>query len=218
MMDTLHFSIAMLPLAMYLLMLGIINLSQRPFVTSGVRDVFALSIGVSGFVIAGPMELFLPEPAAARFGAVVWLLLLCFYGLCVTLIVLLMRPRLVIYNISNEQFRPVLANVVAELDKEARWAGESLVMPNLGVQLHVEPFRAMANLQLIASGPRQNYTGWRKLELALAEELRDVRVGGNAQGVLLVSIGLAMAVIAVAVCAIDRSGVSESLAEMLRQS
>lgn len=217
-MDSLHFSIAMLPLAMYLLLLGIINLSSRPFITSGVRDVFALGIALSGFVIAGPMELFLPESAAARFGPMVWLLLICFYGLCLTLIVLLTRPRLVIYNISNEQFRPLLANVVAELDKDARWAGESLVMPNLGVQLYVEPFRMMQNLQLIASGPRQNYSGWRKLELAVNKELRDFRVGGNPHGVMLISLSVVITVISIALVATDRSGVADSLAEMLRQN
>ena len=59
-MDPLHLCIALGPLAVYLLLLGIINLMPRPFMTSGARDTAALSIAISGFVVAGPMELFLP--------------------------------------------------------------------------------------------------------------------------------------------------------------
>lgn len=217
-MDALHFSIAMLPVAMYLVLLGVIQLTGRPLVVNGVRDVFALGIAISGFMVVGPMELFLPEPAAARFGAMVWILLLCFYGLCLTLLVLLLRPRLVVYNIGLEQFRPLLANVVAELDKDARWAGESLVMPNLGVQLNLESFRGMRNLQLVATGGRQSFSGWRTLEAALNNELREVRVAGGLHGALLASMGMFITVITIFYVVYDRSGVAESLAEMLRQT
>ena len=68
-MDSLHFCIAVVPLAVYLLMMGLLNLRRRPFVTTGARDAATLGIGVIGFVIAGPMELFFPEGAASQFGA-----------------------------------------------------------------------------------------------------------------------------------------------------
>ena len=109
--DPLHVCIALGPLAVYLFLLGLINLSRRPFLTTGARDAAALGVGISGFVVVGPMELFLPGAAANRFGGYVWLLLLAFYALCLTLWVLLLRPRLVIYNATAEQLRPVLAGV-----------------------------------------------------------------------------------------------------------
>ena len=56
-MDPLYFCIAIAPLAVYLLMLGIINLRGKPFVTTGARDAAALGIGLVGFVVIGPMEL-----------------------------------------------------------------------------------------------------------------------------------------------------------------
>ena len=92
--DALHVSIALGPLAVYLLLVGIINLSRRPFLTTGARDVAAIGVAISGFIAAGPMELFLPEAAADRFGPYVWLLLLAFYGLCLTLLVLMMRSAI----------------------------------------------------------------------------------------------------------------------------
>ena len=152
-MDALHVCIALGPVAMYFLVLGVLNLSSRPFLTTGARDTAALGLAIAGFAVAGPMELFLPEKAAVEFGPFVWVLLLALYFLGLLLVVLLIRPRLVIYNTTGEQLRPVLAEVVARLDSDARWAGDSLTMPQLGVQLHVEPLIVMKNVQLIAAGP-----------------------------------------------------------------
>lgn len=215
-MDPLHFCIAMGPLAVYLMLLGVINLWGRPFLTTGARDSAAVGIAVCGFVVIGPMELFLPSAAALRFGGFIWLMLLAFYGLCLTLLVLLHRPRLIIYNVSVEQLRPALAEVVAELDKEARWAGDCLVLPNLGVQLHVEPLAMLRNAQLVAAGPRQSYLGWRHLELALAKALRSTERASNPYGFLLVFAGLLLAGAITSWIALDRQGVAQSLAEMLR--
>ena len=146
-------------MAVYLLLLGKINLSPRPFLTTGTRDALALSIAIGGFVIAGPMELFMPLAAAAQFKGLVWLPMILLYIFCVFLIVLLMRPRLVIYNVVPERLRPILSEVAHELDAETRWAGESLVMPNLGVQLAIESFPLMRNVQLVATGSEQEHPG-----------------------------------------------------------
>jgi hypothetical protein len=170
--DALHLSIALGPLAVYLMVLGVVNLSLRPFVTTGSRDMAALGLGISGLMIAGPMELFLPETAAVLFGPWVWLLLVGGYGLALTFLILLLRPRLVIYNVTVEQLRAVLSEVVTDLDREARWVGDSLILPRLHVQLHVEPFSALKSIQLVSSGPRQSDAGWRRLENALVPALR----------------------------------------------
>jgi hypothetical protein len=89
-----------------------------------------------------------------------------------TLLILLLRPRLVIYNITVEQLRAVLSEVVTDLDRDARWVGDSLILPRMHVQLHVEPFSALKNIQLVSSGPRQSDAGWRRLEDALVPALR----------------------------------------------
>ena len=67
-MDPLHFSVAAIPLAVYLLLIGILNLRKKPFVTTGARDSAALAIGIAGLMIIGPMKLFFPEGAGSRFG------------------------------------------------------------------------------------------------------------------------------------------------------
>jgi hypothetical protein len=215
-MDPLHLCIALGPLAAYLLLLGMLNLSRRPFLTTGARDTAALGLAIMGFVVAGPMELFLPEAAATRFGGVIWVLLLAFYLLCLTLVVLLMRPRVVIYNISADQLRPILAGVVTDLDADARWAGESLVLPRLGIQLYVEPFVAMRNIQLVSSGPRQSYQGWRQLEIALARAVREVRGQRNRYGFSLVFFGLVLVGLITFRVLGQSQDVAQALIEMLR--
>ena len=64
--NPLHFCIAIAPLSVYLVMLGVLNLQRRSFVTTGARDAAALGIAISGLIVAGPMELFFPESARQR--------------------------------------------------------------------------------------------------------------------------------------------------------
>lgn len=216
-MDPLHLSIALGPLSVYLMLLGAINLSKRPFMTTGARDTAALGVAVAGFAVAGPMELFLPERAVARFGPWVWVLLLSFYALTLLLIVLLMRPRLVIYNITAEQLRPLLSEVVQQLDTEHRWAGESLVLPKLHVQLHLESFGPLRNAQLVSTGPQQSYAGWRTLEIALAERLHQVNGVPNPYGFSLLGFGILIIALVTFWTINDTENVNQALNEMLRR-
>jgi hypothetical protein len=134
--------------------------------------------------------LFRPEAATAEFGNYIWPILLGFYWLWVLLAVLLARPRLVVYNVSMEELRSVLAEAASRIDTASRWAGNSLSLPTLGVQLHLESFDLMRNVSLVASGSRQNLDGWRQLARELVTSLRPVRVKPNPRGVGLLLVAL----------------------------
>lgn len=190
--DPLRMTIAVVPLAAYLLLLAVVNFRRRPLVTSGGSDLFTLAVALSGIVLVGPIELFRPERAVGEFGNWIWLLLLGFYWLWVLLLVLVVRPRLVIYNISAEELRPVLAEASLELDAQARWAGDSLTLPTLGVQLYIEDFALMRNVSLVSSGGRQHLDGWRRLAGALAHKLQEVRVRSNPRAVAFVLTALVL--------------------------
>ena len=215
--DPLRLCIALSPLAAYVLLLGLINLSSRPLVTSGGRDLAALALGISGLMLVGPLELFFPEVAVERFGGYVWLLLMGLYVLLVVLLTLLLRPRLVLYNVTAEQLRSTLASVVAELDPDARWAGESLVLPRLGVQLYLEPFLAMRNVQLVSSGPHQSYAGWRRLEQSLVKAFKGTVSPPNPYGFSLVFFGLLMVALVTFAVVSETDAVAQALDEMLRR-
>ena len=188
--DPLRLTIALVPLASYGLLIGLLNARRRPFITTGGSDLSALGAALSGLILVGPIELFRPEAASAEFGSYVWLFLLVFYWLCVWLAVLLAKPRLVIYNISTDELRPVLAETARTIDPQARWAGDSLALPTLGVQLHLESFDLMRNVSLVASGSDQNLAGWRQLAGELYQRLKPLRVASNprALGILLAAL------------------------------
>lgn len=215
-MDPFRLCLTLGPVAVYLLFLGAINLSPRPLVVSAMRDMAALGLALSGFVIVGPVELLFPEAAAARFGPYVWILLLAFYGLCLLLVVLLLRPRLIIYNVSADQLRNVLAELAPRLDGQARWAGDALVMPTLGVQLYLERAPRSRNVSLVSLGARQSHLGWRELEKRLAAALRDLRVGRNPRGASYVCGGLLLLALLTMTISRDPQAVAQALLEMLR--
>ncbi len=216
-MDPLHFCIAVAPLSVYLLLLGILNLRGRPFVTTGARDSAGLSIGVIGLMLVGPMKLFFPEAAASRFGAIVWLMLIIFYGLCVSLAVLLMRSRIVIYNISMEHLRPILTGVAMKLDKKSRWNGDSLWLPERKVHLHVEAVDWLKNIQLTGGGTQQSYEGWHLLEKELRAALRKIPITPNMTGIPMLLISGALALGAAIWMLNDQQAVAQALEELWRK-
>lgn len=214
-MDPLHASIALGPLAVYFLLLGLINLSAEPFVTSGTRDSASLGIAIMGFVIVGPMELFMPDWTP---GWLAWPLMIAFYLLTLTLLVLLQRPRIVIYNATADQLRPVLAETVSQLDKESRVAGESVFMPNLGVQFHLEPLSLTKNVQLRANGIAQSFNGWRDLEKSLRQAVATAPGSANQYAIVLLASSAVMTGLVVYWMFFHGSEVQEKFAEMLRMT
>ena len=199
------------PVVIYLFLLAAINLFRRPLLVSGTRDAAALGLAVSGLVLVGPVDLFLPVSASIAFGPFVWVFVLGLYALCLVLMLLLLRPRLVVYNISAQELRPVLANVAAGLEAEPRWAGDALALPSLGVQLHLESAPGMRNVSLIATGGRQSHQGWRRLEGALAAELPAVQVGRNPHAATLLAAAVILGLLLLTAVFRDPQSVAASL-------
>jgi hypothetical protein len=208
--------LAMGPVAIYLILLGAINLHRRPFLVSGLRDVAAIAIAVFGLAMAGPAELFFPLVASLRFGPFVWLMLAALYALCVALILLSLRPRLVVYNIAMEELRPVLGEVVAQLDSDARWAGDSLHLPKLGVQLHLESLGLLRNVSLVPNGPVQNHQGWRSLGQAMTAALGRLEVPRNTRAVALVAAGLLLAMFVGLTISHDPQAVAQAIYDAIQ--
>jgi hypothetical protein len=207
--------VAVGPVAIYLLLLGGINLSRRPRVISGTRDMAALCLAVAGLVMVGPGELLFPVASSIRLGAFVWVLLGSMYLLGVVLLLLVLRPRLVIYNISTDELRPVLAEVVGKLDPDARWAQDSLALPGQGIQLHIESLARLRNVSLVSGGPVQNYQGWRRLELALTAALAGVEVPRNVRAMGLVSAGLILLAFVVLTVSRDPQAVAQAFRDAI---
>lgn len=175
----------MIPLAAYLAVVGLVNLRPRPLVATGASDTIALGLGLVGLVWVGPIELFRPEPATAQFLNYVWPILIALYLLGLVLVAMVSRPRLVVYNMTIDELRPMLNEGASNVDSSYRWAGDSLVLPKLGVQLHLESFALLRNTSLVANGPHQSLEGWRRLDKQFRASLRSVQVRPHPPGIAL---------------------------------
>jgi hypothetical protein len=194
-MDPLRLGIALGPLAVYLLLMGGLNLSRRPFLTTGARDIAALGIAVSGLILIGPIELFLARNLAIPFAehmVLFWSLVASLYLSTLTLVILTLRPRLTLHNLTLEEAREVLASTTSGLDPSARWTANSMLLPGLGVELAIEEFVPLKSVSLAPIGGRQSYRGWKQLERAMAQSLRQREVAPNPAGLTLVLTGLLM--------------------------
>ena len=195
--DPLRLAIALVPVGAYVLVLALVNARRRPFLTSGGCDLAALGVALSGLMFVGPLELFRPEAATREFGNYIWLFLLSLYWLGLLLALLVARPRLVVYNISSEELRPVLVEAAARLDVEARWAGNHLTLPRLDVHLHLDSLNMMRNVSLVASGGQQNIDGWRRLARELRRSLAPIRAKRNMRAIGLLAVSLALLAVSV---------------------
>jgi hypothetical protein len=127
---------------------------------------------------------------------------------------LVLRPRLVIYHISADKLRQVLAELAADLDADARWAGDSMAMPALGVQLYVDSFPAMGSVSLCSAGGNQSHAGWRRLQAALSAALGREEVSRSPRGLGLIALGLLCVAAMAWIISRDPLAVAQSLLDI----
>ncbi len=176
--------LALLPLIGYLILIGGIRASGRAMITTGARDVAALGIAISGLVAVGPAELFFPTPAASMFGPWVWFAIATFYSLCLTLIAITSRPKLVIYGRSPEQVFEPLLQAARRLDPAAvgdatRW---QVTLPTIQVQLRVDGHPGADSAQILAFEPNLTPRFWHQLQGHLREAVPRQSVPRNFAG------------------------------------
>ncbi|MEO1496466.1 MAG: hypothetical protein AAFV43_04875 [Planctomycetota bacterium] len=214
-MDPFRLAIIATPVAAYLMLLGLINMSRRPLVVSGPADGAALGVALTGMALVGPIALLRPDDATVTFGAWVWVLLLALYWLVVALVVMLGRPRLVVYNATGAEIRSALSEAARQLDPEARWAGDSLCLPKLRVQLYLDTFLGLRNTTLVASSPEQDLAGWRKLGRAMTRAARSIETGRNPSATWMIAAGAALLLAAIGSLASDPVGVAEACRQVV---
>ncbi len=159
-----QYAVAIIPVAIYFILIGVLRLRTRPMVTSGWRDTLTLGIASAGLVAVGPMQLFTPPQAVERWHAWVWVALLCLYALGLTLILLNGKPRLIAYGLDHSQFRDVLFQSAKQVDDQSHWSADVLSMPLSGMQLALEGTGSSRVQQATHVGMLQNLDHWMKLE------------------------------------------------------
>lgn len=165
-MAAIDFAIAAIPVAVYLILIGALRLRKRPLVTTGWRDTLTLGIAAGGLVAIGPMQLFFPTQAAARWHGWVWLALLVLYLLALMMVLLSCKPRLIAYGMDESQFHQTLLNAARQVDEQAVWQGEVLTLQQCTIQLAIEPSGASRVHQVVHVGLLHNLQDWLRLERA----------------------------------------------------
>ena len=118
-----------------------------------------------------------------------------------------MKPRLVVYNVSLEEMRPILSKIAMELDPKSRWIGDALVIPQLKIHMHVEAVEWLRNVQMLAGGNQQSMEGWLRLERELKQHMGKVAVGPNVMGIPFVIASALLAVTVISFLVLDREAV-----------
>ena len=185
-LDRLPLWAAFIPLGLYLLAVGGAHLSRRPVAIGGGWDWVLLGAAVAGLMVVGPLALLQPAMGNAPWTVI---LLLTLFVLLVALGALVSRPRLVIYNITLDQLRPLLADVVGSLDASARWAGSTAALPARQLEVRVDGHGPWRTVSLIAGGDRPGAEHWSELCRRLRHELRGLRVRSSPWAAFFLPLG-----------------------------
>ena len=191
--DAIPLGAAFLPLGIYLLALGWVHLRRRPLAIAGVWDGILLGASLLGLVTVGPIALVRPAAGGSSWS---WPMLILGFCLVVALCVLVSRPRLIIYNISIEQIRPLVAEVASDLDPSARWAGETVALPARGLQVHLDGDGSLRTVSLIGVGRRSAHEGWSEFSRRVRQASRRLPVRASPWGGVFAAIGAVLVLLA----------------------
>lgn len=185
--------VAILPVGLYLLGIAALHFRRRPSVVAGAWDLGLLGASVAALAIAGPLDMLLPVTATGP-----WRLLLPTVGFAVVLAggLLASRPRLVVYNVTLDQLRPIVAEIAALLDPAARWAGETVALPGRGVQVHLDARGGMRCVGLVGVGNRTNPEAWTELGRRLRQAIGTLRVRRSPWAPVFGGLGAAVVAVA----------------------
>lgn len=183
MLDPIRIAFALLPLGVYLSVLGILRWRKHPTVLSRSFDLLLLGMGVAGMVAVGPIELFFPRAAYSLVGNWIWFVLLALYFLVLLLIVFHVPPGIVVYGMRKEGLRNTITTWLAERGIGYSTQDDAIFIESLGIHalLIDSGKKDVASLQAI--GARQNHLEWIRLEQEISRAVRQETIASVSKGV-----------------------------------
>lgn len=169
MLDYLRLALGLIPLGLYLMVMGLLALRGRPTILTTGQETLLIGFALSGFVLIGPIELFFPTGAYAALGLWVWLLLVALYFLVVLLIALQRAPGWTIVGMDAEEFRAFFESVLQEGSVDCKWMGNQLQIDKWDVRAIAEPSRGFPKTTCLSPcGRVRNVLGWYQIEKLVA--------------------------------------------------
>ncbi|MFM8570992.1 MAG: hypothetical protein ACKOAU_05290 [Pirellula sp.] len=165
MLDYLRLAIALIPLGVYLSVMGLLALRKKPTLMTTGQEALLLGFAVFGFALIGPIELFFPTRAYATLGDWAWLLLAALYSLFVLLFALQRSPGWTVLGLHCEGLQALLDRALCESSIEHTWMGNQLEIPAWELRAIVEPSRGFRSTShLTPCGKQKSLIGWYELE------------------------------------------------------
>lgn len=165
MIDYLRLSFGLIPLGVYLIVMGFLALRRRPTLLTSGQEALLLGFALMGFALIGPIELFFPTGAYAALGQKTWILLIALYGLLVLLFALQRQPGWTVLGLDSHGLRNLLGEILEKGDIEHAWLGNHLQISEWDLQAMIEPSRGFQGVShLNATGKQRNVLGWYQLE------------------------------------------------------
>ncbi len=169
MLDYLRLALGLIPLGLYLMVMGLLALRGRPTILTTGQESLLIGFALSGFVLIGPIELFFPTGAYAALGSWVWLLLVALYCLVVLLIALQRAPGWTIVGMDAEEFRAFFEVVLQKGSVDCKWMGNQLQIDKWDVRAIAEPSRGFPKTTCLSPcGRVRNVLGWYQIEKLVA--------------------------------------------------
>ncbi len=173
------------PVAMYFLLLGLLNTRHTPQLLTGRQDFAMLTVAMS------PLAL---QPMSQYFGGGVAVLSVCailLFGLG-----WLLAPKgrtLVIYNMSIKQARLAVLDILDAMGQSPQGSANELELPNGQGVVKISSFPLLRNVSLRMTG--QNNEIWQEFEINLADNLGKIeaQVSPMAVSLLLIATGMLVA-------------------------
>jgi hypothetical protein len=148
-------------------------------------------------------------------GPTYWALVLALYTSGWLLVAMHVKPRLVVYNITEEKLSAALEQIARAVDPDAHWTGHTLMLPAWQAQFALEPFTALRNVSIVSVGEPAAPACWRQLELGLRQQLAEARVPASSYGLGMVIVAAAMVFAMAYQWVNDARAVTRGLMDML---
>ncbi len=149
-------------------------------------------MAIVGLAIVGPLPWLIPDHAIQKFGGMVWWMVLGLYLLITILILLLARPQLIVSNARMETIKPLVAEIMSRLDSQCTWAGNNIVLPQLGLELRIDTQLFFRVVTLTNLGQTANIQAWQMLYQELKTAIRTIRVPINPWGPLFIAMSVVL--------------------------
>lgn len=188
--NAMEWGLILLPLAVYLLVLGLgINRQRRPVLITGPRNMLGVLLALSGFLLLGPpswvAQFFLKYGPKGYWSAYAAYLLVL--GLLCWWLIRRQRDRLVIYNIEPALFAEVLEDALRETEVRYSATPGRIALAQGRLVLDIEPSFLLHNVSLRWHGKDESLR--RTIEAKLIDALAGVESHFNPAASLLSMFG-----------------------------